>query len=81
MSDYSLYPMTICQLMPPGNWGARFDGSKNLQPLVGWAVVSIDGETKVKGMIAAEYQQVLPADCFEDFLCYEPTEFPESAVR
>jgi hypothetical protein len=68
--------MKIASMMPPGDWGARFDGSKSLQPLVCWALVEVEGGNEIKGMVAAEYQQILPCDCFDAFLCYEPKVLP-----
>jgi len=48
--------------------------------MVGWALIERNNSTEIKGMIVAEYGQILPCDCFENFLCYEPTEVPISAV-
>lgn len=48
-------------MIPAGYWGARFDGADKIVPLVCWALIESEGETKIKGMVAAEYQRVYPA--------------------
>lgn len=79
--DIRDYPYKIISAIPPGNWGAKFETAHSLMPLVCWAVIEIDDSTtKIVGMIAAEYQQIIPCDFFDAFLCYMPTELPESAV-
>jgi hypothetical protein len=79
MRDYEVYPHKILSMLPPGEWVARFDGNGKLQPLVCWALVELsDGKTAIKGMISAEYQQIIPCDCFPQFLCYVPTQMPTS---
>ena len=77
---YKGYDFKIISMMPPGKWAARFDGHEGLVPMVGWALIERNNSTEIKGMIVAEYGQILPCDCFENFLCYEPTEVPISAV-
>ncbi|MCE7508879.1 hypothetical protein [Alloalcanivorax xenomutans] len=72
MSEYRIYPHNIISMTPAGYWGARFDGAEEIVPLVCWALIEAEGETKIKGMVAGEHQQVLPCDCFNEFLCYEP---------
>jgi len=81
MNEYKIYPYNVVSMLPPGNWGARFEGAEGLQALVCWALVETEGRTTIKGMVAAEQHQVLPCDCFSSFLCYEPTELPVSSVK
>ena len=60
MNEYKIYPYNVVSMLPPGNWGARFDGAEGLQALVCWALVETEGKTTIKGMVAAEQHQVLP---------------------
>lgn len=78
MRDHEVYPHKILSMIPSGEWGAKFDGDEKLQPLVCWALLEIsDGQTAIKGMISAEYQQIIPCDSFSQFLCYVPPPIPE----
>lgn len=74
MSEYRIYPHNVISMISAGYWGARFDGADKVVPLVCWALIESEGETRIKGMVAAEYQRVLPCDCFNEFLCYVPVE-------
>lgn len=73
MKDYKVYTHQVISMLPPGEWAAKFDGSTYQVPLVCWALVEVEGVTHIKGMVSAEYGKILPCDCFDSFLCYEPT--------